>query len=113
MFGKFTYTERGVDQYKTVFLSLQYLSIYYFTSHKKLMTNLYTNIQSIVHKYLTWKTKSEKTTKHISTPPVDTNGKRLNDSNYKAYSAIMHGLADLVFDKVMLCHSTKEMWDKL
>jgi hypothetical protein len=48
-----------------------------------------------------------------TTPPIDTTGKRLSDNNSKAIGAILNGLEDSVFVKVMHCTSTKEMWDKL
>jgi hypothetical protein len=63
----------GVNQYRTTFNFLQYLSIYYFNIHKKLMINVHTNIQSIKHKYLTWKPKWEKTTKLLFLKHVGTN----------------------------------------
>jgi hypothetical protein len=45
--------------------------------------------------------------------PVDTNGKRFSNNNYRAKNVILYGLEKSVYTKVMHCASTKEMWDKL
>ena len=48
-----------------------------------------------------------------TTIPIDTAGKRLYESNFKAMYAILGGLTGSEFVKVMHCVSAKEIWDKL
>jgi hypothetical protein len=49
----------------------------------------------------------------LTTPHVDTTRKSLSDNNAKSMNAIMCGLRNSKFVKVMRCVSTKEMWDNL
>lgn len=44
-----------------------------------------------------------------TTPPTETVGKKLSENNAKAMNAILSGLAEAEFVKVMHCSSTKEM----
>jgi hypothetical protein len=46
-------------------------------------------------------------------PPTNENGRKLSLNNLKSKNAILSGLADLVYVKVMHCSSTKEIWEKL
>jgi hypothetical protein len=46
-------------------------------------------------------------------PPTNENGRKLSLNNSKAKNAILNGLVDSVYVKVMHCSSTKEIWDKL
>lgn len=48
-----------------------------------------------------------------SVPPIDLNAKKEYENNAKAKHAILSGLFDNEFVKVMHCSSTKETWDKL
>jgi hypothetical protein len=47
------------------------------------------------------------------TPPLDSTAKKLYNDNSRAVNAIMGGLANNVFVKVMHCKSTKYIWNKL
>jgi hypothetical protein len=51
--------------------------------------------------------------KYPATPPIDNNGNKLSQNNLRAKIAILNGLVDSVYVKVMHCNSTKEIWDKL
>lgn len=46
-------------------------------------------------------------------PPTDLDAKREYENNAKAKNAILSGLSDIDFVKVMHCTSAKETWDKL
>ena len=46
-------------------------------------------------------------------PPIEAQGKRAYEGNSKALTAILSGLIEIVFVKVMHCDTTKEVWDKL
>ena len=46
-------------------------------------------------------------------PPTDAHGKKLYEGNSKAMNAILSGLAETIFVKVMHCETAKEIWDKL
>jgi hypothetical protein len=46
-------------------------------------------------------------------PPTNENGRKLKLNNSKAKNAILNGLVDSVYVKVMHCISAKEIWDKL
>ena len=48
-----------------------------------------------------------------ATPPIDNAGKKLYEDNSKAMSAVLSGLNEIVFVKVMHCETVKEIWDKL
>ena len=48
-----------------------------------------------------------------ATPPIDKTSKKLYEDNSKSMSAILSGLAETVFVKVMHCETVKEIWDKL
>jgi hypothetical protein len=48
-----------------------------------------------------------------TTAPSDTTAKKLCNDNSRVVNAILGGLANNVFVKVMHCKSTKEIWDKL
>ena len=47
------------------------------------------------------------------TPPTYYTAKKLYEDNSKPMNAILSGLAETVFVKVMHCETTKEIWDKL
>jgi hypothetical protein len=47
------------------------------------------------------------------TAPSDTTAKKLYNDNSRVVNAILGGLTNNVFVKVMHCKSTKEIWDKL
>ena len=47
------------------------------------------------------------------TAPVDIVDRRLYEYNARARNAILCGLEDSEFTKVVQCNSTKEIWDKL
>jgi hypothetical protein len=51
--------------------------------------------------------------KEPATPPTDNDGKKLSQNNSRAKNAILNGLVDSVYVKVMHCDSAKEIWDKL
>jgi hypothetical protein len=46
-------------------------------------------------------------------PPTNENGRKLSLNNSKAKNAILNGLVDSLYVKVMHCISAKEIWDKL
>ena len=46
-------------------------------------------------------------------PPINTHGKKLYEDNSKAMNAILSGLTETIFVKVMHCKTAKEIWDKL
>ena len=48
-----------------------------------------------------------------ATPPVDNTGRNIYEGNSKAMNAILSGLVESVFVKVMHCEYAKEIWDKL
>jgi len=48
-----------------------------------------------------------------STPPTNTNTKKLYNDNSRVVNAILGGLTNPIFVKVMYCKSTKYIWDKL
>jgi hypothetical protein len=48
-----------------------------------------------------------------TTPPTNTAGKKICNDNLRAVNAILGGLKNPIFVKVMHCKSTKEIWDKL
>jgi len=48
-----------------------------------------------------------------ATPPTDTIGKNICNDNSRAVNAILGGLTNPIFLKVMHCNSAKETWDKL
>jgi hypothetical protein len=48
-----------------------------------------------------------------TTSPIDTVRKKSSENNAKAMNAILCGLSESEFVKVMHCKSTKEIWDKL
>jgi hypothetical protein len=48
----------------------------------------------------------------LPTPPIDNDGNKLNQNNSRAKNAILNGLVDSVYVKVMHCDSAKEIWDK-
>ena len=47
-----------------------------------------------------------------ATPPIDNAGRKLHDGNSKAMNAILSGMVESIFMKVMHCESTMEIWDK-
>jgi hypothetical protein len=47
------------------------------------------------------------------TPPIDNTGKKASEHNAKATSAILCGLSESKFSKVMHCESEKNIWEKL
>ena len=48
-----------------------------------------------------------------ATPPTDTIGKNICNDNSRAVNAILGGLKNPIFVKVIHCKSFKEIWDKL
>lgn len=48
-----------------------------------------------------------------STPPIDADGKKAFESITKAMNAILCGLSETKFVKVMQCDTAKDMWEKL
>ena len=48
-----------------------------------------------------------------ATPPTDQASKKLYEDKSKAMNAILSGLAETIFVKVMHYETTKEIWDKL
>ena len=58
--------------------------------------------QSIVYGY-----------KELGVPPTNDNGRKLSLNNSKSKNALLNGLGDSVYVKVMHCISSKEIWDKL
>jgi hypothetical protein len=48
-----------------------------------------------------------------ATPPIDRDGKKLNENNSRAKNVILNGLEHSVYVKVMHCDSAKDIWDKL
>lgn len=51
--------------------------------------------------------------KTLATSPTNVAGKKLSECNAKAKNAILCGLPESEFLKVMHCKSAQEMWDKL
>jgi hypothetical protein len=51
--------------------------------------------------------------KEPTVPPTNENGRKLSLNNSKAKNALLNGLCDSVYVKVMHCSSAKEIWDKL
>ena len=49
----------------------------------------------------------------LVTPPIDTARKKICNDNSREINAILRGLTNLIFVKVMHCKSAKEIWDKL
>ena len=49
----------------------------------------------------------------LATPTIGIARKNLSDNNSNAIGAILNGLTDSVFVKIMHCCSAKDMWDKL
>ena len=48
-----------------------------------------------------------------TTPPIDRNGKKLNEKNSKAKGTILSSLVDSEFVKVIHCHSAKYLQAKI
>lgn len=48
-----------------------------------------------------------------TTSPTNLDAKKENEYNAKAKNAILSGLSETEFVKVMHCKSAKETWDKL
>ena len=48
-----------------------------------------------------------------ATPPIDNARKKLYEDNSKETNAILSGLVETIFVKVMHCETAKEIWDKL
>lgn len=48
-----------------------------------------------------------------TTPSTDTAGKKICNNNSRAFNAILGGLTNPIFVKVMHCKSAKGIWDKL
>jgi hypothetical protein len=51
--------------------------------------------------------------KEPSTPPTNNDGKKLSKKYLRNKNAILNGLVDSIYVKVMHCDSAKEIWDKL
>jgi hypothetical protein len=50
--------------------------------------------------------------KETSTPPIDNDGKKLRKSNLRDKNAILNGLVDSVYVKVMHYDFAKDIWEK-
>jgi hypothetical protein len=48
-----------------------------------------------------------------ATPPIDTTGKKICNAKSRTVDAILGGLTNPIFFKVMHCKSSKEIWEKL
>jgi len=48
-----------------------------------------------------------------ATPPIDKDGKKIDENNSKDKNDILSGLTDSIHVKVMHCNSIKDLWDKL
>jgi hypothetical protein len=46
-------------------------------------------------------------------PPTNENGRKLSLNNSKDKNALLNGLVNSIYVKVMHCSSAKEIWDKL
>jgi hypothetical protein len=46
-------------------------------------------------------------------PPTDKDGKKLEENNSRATSALLNGLSKSIYTKVMHCDSAKDIWVKL
>jgi hypothetical protein len=51
--------------------------------------------------------------KEPAIPPTSERAIKLDQNNSKATNALMNGLGELVYTKVMHCKFSKEIWDKL
>jgi hypothetical protein len=51
--------------------------------------------------------------KEPTVPPTNDNGRKLSLNNSKSTNALLNGLCDSVYVKVMHCSSAKEIWEKL
>ena len=51
--------------------------------------------------------------KEPTVPPTSKRTIKLGKNNFKATNALLNGLGESVYNKVMHCKSTKEIWDKL
>jgi len=51
--------------------------------------------------------------KELVVPPTSERAIKLSQNNSKATNALMNGLGESVYTKVMHCKSAKEIWDKL
>jgi hypothetical protein len=51
--------------------------------------------------------------KALTIPPTNDNGKKISLNNSKSTNALLNGLCDLVYTKLMHCIFSKEIWDKL
>ena len=45
--------------------------------------------------------------------PIDNAGRNIYEGNSKVMNAILSGLVESIFVKVMHCETAKEIWDKL
>jgi hypothetical protein len=48
-----------------------------------------------------------------ATPPIDNNGKKLIQNKLRDKNAILNGLVDSIYVKVIHCDYAKKIWDKL
>jgi hypothetical protein len=51
--------------------------------------------------------------KELVNPPTNNDGSKLSQNNLRAKNAILNGLVDSIYVKVMHCNYAKEIWDKL
>jgi hypothetical protein len=51
--------------------------------------------------------------KEPAVPPTNERAIKLGQNNFKATNALLNGLYESVFTKVIHCKSAKEIWDKL
>jgi hypothetical protein len=51
--------------------------------------------------------------KETTVLPTNVNGRKFSLNNSKATNALLNGLCDFVYVKVMHCSSAKDIWDKL
>lgn len=59
-----------------------------------------------------WTTILTRYDAHVN-PPIDGQGNLAYEGNSRAMNAILSGLTETIFIKVMHCDTAKEVWDKL
>jgi hypothetical protein len=48
-----------------------------------------------------------------ATPPINRDGKKLDENNSRTKNVILNGIDESIFNKVMHCDSAKDIWGKL
>jgi hypothetical protein len=51
--------------------------------------------------------------KVLATPPIDKDGNKIEENDYRAKNVIHNGLTELVYTKIVDYESAKEIWEKL